>query len=68
MNRDFAAWLTMHRKRLMLTQEQAAARCNVSSKAWQAWEQGVRRPTPGFRSRICRGLGLDPMDPHWRAR
>lgn len=62
----FAAWLTQQRKRRMLTQAQAAARCGVSLKAWQAWEQDVRRPTPRHFGSIIRGLGCDPCDPIWR--
>lgn len=60
----FAAWLTQQRKRRMLTQAQAAERCGVSLKAWQAWEQGVRRPTLRHSASICRGLGIDPGE--WR--
>lgn len=64
---SFGAWLVMQRKRLMLTQAQAAERCGVTLKAWQAWEQGVRVPVPRSKARICKGLQLDPTDPHWRA-
>ena len=63
---NFCAWLVMQRKRLMLTQAQAAERCGVTLKAWQAWEQGVRAPVPRSKANICRGLQLDPCDPHWR--
>ena len=62
----FAAWLIQQRKRRMLTQAQAAERCGVTLKAWQAWEQGVRRPTSRHCGSIIRGLGCDPCDPIWR--
>lgn len=65
---SFAAWLIMQRKRLMLTQTQAAERCGVSLKAWQAWEQGARLPVPRSKAQICKGLQLDPTDPAWRAK
>lgn len=60
----FAAWLILQRKRRMLTQAQAAERCGVSVKTWQAWEQGVRRPTRRHCAGIIRGLGIDPAA--WR--
>lgn len=35
---SFATQLKMHRKRLGLTQAEAARLCNVSPRAWWAWE------------------------------
>lgn len=61
----FGAWLSQQRKRLGMTQVQAADACKVSADAYQAWEQGVRWPVPRMRARLCRGLRIDPMDPHW---
>lgn len=64
-HRKFCAWLITERKKQLLTQVEAAARCGVSADAYQAWEQGTRRPTPRMRAKLCRGLMLDPLDPHW---
>lgn len=61
----FCAWIIQERKRQFLTQEEAAEKCGVALDTIQAWEQGTRYPTPRFRARLCRGLGLDPLDPRW---
>lgn len=64
----FCKWITAARTARGWTQEQAAERCAVSVDALQSWEQGTRYPTRAMRVRLCRGLGLDPLDDHWLAR